>query len=157
MSKVNARTAIFEGQSAIIKARITDDAGTMVSSDGLSSTTAATGATIKVFDQRTTPATALNGVTAITAISTPAITDLFTAGGTGYLTTGWRLDSTGYNFLVVIPDGDGSAFTVPWEGGHTYIVEITVTTAATISPGTQDEGPISFRVEVKVDSMLGTT
>jgi len=151
MSRVEARGAQYEGQNAIVKARITTDAGTQVTSDGLSSTVQATAVAVKVYDMGTSPATLLNATTAL------AVGTAFVTAATGYLTTGWDLDSDGYNFCAVIPDGDGLAFNVPWEGAHTYRIEIAVSTGATVSPGSQAEGDISFAVELKVHSMYGTT
>jgi hypothetical protein len=147
MSRVEARASQYEGQSAIIKARVTTDGGDRFSTDG---TYVPDSVTVKVFDTRDS-ATVLNATTSL------AVATAFTANATGYLTTGWRVDSDGYNFLCVIPDGNGLGFNVPWEGAHTYVVEITIATSETISPGAQAEGPISFRVEIKVDTMLGVT
>jgi hypothetical protein len=148
MSKVEAVGAMYEGQNAIIKARLTSDVGTRLSTDG---SAVPTSVTIKVFDKQDTPATVLNATTTL------AVATAFTTDATGYLTTGWTLDSTGYNFLAVIPDGDGLGLNVPWEGGHTYRIEVSVASSITINPGTQNEGPVTFAVELKVHSMLGVT
>jgi hypothetical protein len=142
---------IVEGQSLILKARLVTDIGTRISSDGASSTIAATGIDVRVYDAADTPPVLKNTTTAL------AVATGFTAGATGFLTTGWETDSTGYNFLVVMPTGSGAAFNVDFLGGHTYLVEVVVTTAATINPGAQAEGPITFTGRLYVEPALGQT
>lgn len=143
---------LVEGESLILKARLVTDIGTRISSDGASSTQTATGVDIYVYDLTgDSPNTIKNATTAL------AVATAFTAGATGYLTTGWETDSTGYNFLVVMPAGSGAGFTVDWLGGHSYLVEVKVTTGATINPGAQAEGPIIFKGVVHCEAALGQT
>jgi hypothetical protein len=144
---------LAEGQNLIVKARITTDLGTRVSSLGGASSIAATGVTIKVFDV-TRPA----GPPVVeNATTTLAVTTAFTTDAVGYLLDGWETDAVGYNFLAVIPDGTGAGFTVDWKANHSYRVEVTVTTGATINPGAQLEGPISFSGIVFVETGLGVS
>ncbi len=141
---------MVEGQSCILKARIVTDAGTRISSLGGGSSVAATAVDVQVYDVTGNPPHALQNATTAVAVATA-----FTSDATGYLT--WPYDGTGYNFLVVIPAGTGALFTVDWIGGHTYKLEVKVTTAATIEPGAQLEGPVSFIATVFVEPAYGQT
>lgn len=141
---------IYEGQNLPIKARIVTDAGVRVSSDGDGSTTVpATAVEVKVYDVEDRPPVLKNATTAVAAATA------FTSQATGYLN--WVTDSEGYNFLVVVPIGSGSGFTVDFLGGHTYRVEVKVSTAATINPGAQAEGANVFVGHCFVEPMLGQT
>lgn len=146
---------LIEGQSLILKARIVTDVGTRVSSDGASSTVAANEVEIKVWDVTGDPPHSVQNATTTLAVATA-----FTAGATGYLLTGWETDSIGYNMLIVMPSGTGALFTVDWKGGHTYKVEVKISFAngvATINPGAQNEGPISFIGRLDCEPAYGQT
>lgn len=144
---------LIEGQSLILKARIVTDVGTRVSSDGATAATvAATEVEIKVWDVTGDPPHSVQNATTTLAVATA-----FTSEATGYLLTGWETDSIGYNLLIVMPTGDGTGFTVDWKGGHTYKVEVKISTAATINPGAQLEGPISFIGRLDCEPAYGQT
>lgn len=75
-----------------------------------------------------------------------------TALATGYVTTEWTLDGTGYNFeLVVEPAGLTGG---DWVAGHKYRVEARISTGAVTGVSGEGQGDQFVVSEVSVDGMV---
>lgn len=130
-SVIQAATRIFESDRLIVKARLTNDQGVRLSSDGASSTIDVTGVTVNIYDLSEDPTTA--------AVSeTPAVSDCLASGAEGYQTQNWTKGGSGWNFLYVKAG--------PWKGGHKYRAEISVAYTSTFPIGTFVESPVNFEV-----------
>lgn len=130
---------IQEGEAALVKARVTTDAGVALSRDGAASTALASAVSIDIYDLTA-------GGVLVTSVA-PAVADSFTFGATPWLTTGWRKGGVGYNFGANVEDGD---VTGGWKGGHTYKLEIKVSYTASPALGGGSESPQVFPVLVEV-------